>query len=109
MCRSLGASRIQARATVCQGEGATRHSAVGYSPELGPADGPAPVVALGPVEGAPVLVAVKVVRPVGRSTFTAPARPRGCWEPGPRGVFEVVVGPLASVLWVRAVADPKSR
>ncbi len=28
-------------------------------------------------EGAPVLVAVKVVRPVGRSTLTAPARRRG--------------------------------
>jgi len=32
---------------------------------------------LGAFEGAPALVAVKVVRPVGRSTLTAPARRRG--------------------------------
>jgi hypothetical protein len=38
----------------------------------------------GPVafEGAPALVAVKVVRPVGRSTLTAPARRCEGWLPG---------------------------
>src|SRR3954452_10177460 len=34
---------------------------------------------LGGAERAPALVAVKIVRPVGRSTLTAPARRRGGW------------------------------
>lgn len=61
------------------------------------------------MECAPALVAVKVVRPVGRSTLTAPARRRRGEEAEAAGVCEDPAGPVASVLRVRVVADPKSR
>src|SRR4051794_8538439 len=64
---------------------------------------------LAALEGAPLLVAVKVVRPVGRSTLTAPARRRGglaveaAWGSSGAGIG------VASMVRVRVVACPKSR
>ena len=46
---------------------------------------------IGSVECAPALVAVKVVRPLGRCTLTAPARRRPGWGAGPGRGFSAVV------------------
>src|SRR6058998_1825813 len=60
--------------------------------------------------GAPVLVGVNVVRPVGRSTLTPPARRRrGAAVPRNRMMWEGHVGRVTSLLRVREVAYPKSR
>jgi len=61
------------------------------------------------VECAPAPVAVKVVRPVGRCTLTAPARRRGLLATGSAWVLAEAVCRVASVVRVREVADPKSR
>ena len=60
-------------------------------------------------EGAPALVGVNVVRPVGRSALTPPARRRGVPAVPARGVPGGHGPGVASRVRVREVAGPKSR